>query len=135
MSNLKVPTKEIKLSFSKSSGAGGQNVNKVSTRVSLKWNFKDSKVLSLQAKERFSEKHKLRILDGDTVVIHSQRFRSQSRNVDDCIEKLHILISKVLIAPKSRTKTKPKRSAIEKRIKQKKERSETKKNRQKKHSY
>ena len=120
MSNLKVPTKEIKLSFSKSSGAGGQNVNKVSTRVSLKWNFKDSKVLSLQAKERFSEKHKLRILDGDTVVIHSQRFRSQSRNVDDCIEKLHILISKVQIAPKSRTKTKPKRSAIEKAHKAKK---------------
>ncbi|MBK24779.1 MAG: aminoacyl-tRNA hydrolase [Halobacteriovorax sp.] len=127
----RIPAGELDFSFSRSSGAGGQNVNKVNTKVSLRWNINKSSSLPKTAKDRFYKKFKRRISDGGVVILHSQRYRSQARNIADCIEKLHEMIEAIAKPPKKRVGTKPTRSSIEKRIKTKKSKSETKKTRQK----
>ncbi len=132
MATLKrIPAGELDFSFSRSSGAGGQNVNKVNTKVSLRWNIQKSTSLAKAVKERFVKKYKRRISEGGVLILHSQRFRSQARNIADCIEKLHEMIETVAKPPKRRVGTKPTRSSVEKRIKTKKSKSETKKTRQK----
>ena len=130
MENLKIPIKELKFSFSKSSGAGGQNVNKVNSKVTLKWNIEKTKYLSRFLKNRFSELFP-RYLNGDYVVISSQRFRDQPRNVADCIEKLHVVINKVRKPIKKRVPTKVKKSILAKRKEEKQKHSEKKRQRSK----
>jgi ribosome-associated protein len=127
----RVPPGELDFSFSRSSGAGGQNVNKVNTKVTLRWNIDKSTSIPKVVKDRFYKKYKRRISEGGWVTLHSQRYRSQARNIADCVDKLHELIESVRRAPKKRVATKPTRTSIEKRLKNKKGRSETKKTRQK----
>lgn len=131
MAIKRIPAGELDFSFSRSSGAGGQNVNKVNTKVSLRWNIDKSTSINKAVKERFYKKYKRRISDGGWVMIHSQRYRSQARNIADCIDKLHDLLETVARPPKQRRATKPTRASVEKRIKNKKGRAETKKSRQK----
>lgn len=123
--------RELEFSFSRSSGAGGQNVNKVNTKVTLRWNYLKSSACSKAIKERFATKYKRRILDNGIVQLYSQRYRSQARNIDDCVEKLNEMLDAVRAAPKRRVATKPTRGSVERRIKTKKNKSETKKSRQK----
>lgn len=122
----KVPKSELSFSFSKSSGAGGQNVNKLNTRVSLSWNIQNSKAIGKAAKERFVSKFS-RLMVGDIVTIHSQRFRTQAKNIEDCIEKLNAYIEQIRKAPAVRKKTKPTKSSIAKRLDKKNKRSKIKK--------
>ena len=118
MSALKLPMEEFTFSYSKSSGPGGQKVNKTNSKVTLRWNIKESESLRVSVKERFLEKYKT--LEDGTVVITSQRFRSQERNFADCLEKLRTMIESVKIAPKKRKATKPTKGSVEKRLKKKK---------------
>ena len=122
----KVPKSELSFSFSKSSGAGGQNVNKLNTRVSLSWNIKDSKAIGQAAKERFAEKFS-RLIVGDLVVIHSQKFRTQAKNIEECVVKLNDYIDQIRKAPTIRRATKPTRNSIKKRLDGKSKRSKIKK--------
>lgn len=122
---------ELEFSFSRSSGAGGQNVNKVNTKVTMKWNYMKSSACSKSVKERFASRYKSRILDSGIVQMTSQKYRSQPRNIDDCVEKLNEMLDAVRAAPKRRVATKPTRGSVERRIKTKKNKSETKKTRQK----
>lgn len=131
MKTLRIPTKELQFRFSRSSGAGGQNVNKVNTRVTLQWNIEKTRCLPSSVKERFYEKFSHRILEDGHVVVTSQRFRMQARNIADCVEKLHSLIDQVTTPPKRRKKTKVKKSAIQKRLNDKKRHGEKKRMRQK----
>ena len=127
----RIPTGELDFSFSRSSGAGGQNVNKVNTKVTLRWNIDKSTSITKAVKERFHKKYKRRISDGGWVTLHSERYRSQARNIEDSIDKLHEMLATVARPPKARVATKPTRGSVERRIKTKKSKSETKKTRQK----
>lgn len=111
-----IPHEELNFSYSRSSGAGGQNVNKVNSKVTLEWTIDLSPSLSPDVKARFKERYRNLINLEGIVQITSQESRSQKMNQDECIKKLHRLIQTVLHPPKPRKKTKPKRSAVLKRL-------------------
>tara|TARA_B100001971_G_scaffold214325_1_gene251094 strand:- start:5888 stop:6283 length:396 start_codon:yes stop_codon:yes gene_type:complete len=126
---IKVDTNELKYTFSKSSGAGGQNVNKLNTQVTLIWDLNDSKSISGAVKNRFKTLFKGFINDRGQVLIKSQRHRSQKRNIDDVNLKLRSMLISASKEPKRRKETRPTRSSVRKRLEKKKQHSEKKKNR------
>lgn len=128
--NLRVPLREFSFSFSRSSGAGGQNVNKVNTRVTLRWNVAASPSLSAGVRQRFLERYRRRITQDGEFVLHSQRFRDQGRNVADSLERLRKMLADVAVPEKPRRPTRPTRAAKEKRLRQKRAKSERKARRQ-----
>ncbi|MGE0172588.1 MAG: alternative ribosome rescue aminoacyl-tRNA hydrolase ArfB [Oligoflexales bacterium] len=130
MTKYRIPEEEFELSFSRSSGAGGQNVNKVNTKATLEWDIDATNSLPRSVIDRFRNKFANKILENGKVVIRSQKFREQARNIADCIEKLHEMIDEVAVPPKVRRPTKPKKSAVEKRLQSKRMQSEKKKMRQ-----
>lgn len=111
---------ELNFSYSRSSGAGGQNVNKVNSKVTLEWAIDTSNSIADDVRERFKERYKNLINQEGIVQITSQESRSQKMNQDNCVKKLNHLIQTVLYPPKPRKKTKPKKSAIQKRLNSKK---------------
>ena len=126
MEQIKIPFSEFQFSFSRSGGSGGQNVNKVNSKVVLEWDLNASASLHEAMKERFRLKFKGFITDAGMVQIMSQRHRTQKGNIDDCIEKLHAMLSEVRHPPKPRKATKPKFSSVMKRLDSKKKDSLTK---------
>ena len=110
----------------RSSGKGGQNVNKVSTKVELYFNIRNSNLLSAEQKILLEEKLKNLTNEESEIRIVSDEERSQKRNKDKTIEKLHLLIKKALTPVKKRKPTKIPKSVKEKRLKDKKIRAEIK---------
>lgn len=131
-SKLNIPDSELKFLFSRSSGPGGQNVNKVNTKVTLQWNVLSNTSLPKDVLERFIEKYKSKISDDGLLTIISQKSRSLNLNSADAVLKLHEMIDSVAIAPKIRKPTRPSRSSVNKRLKEKKSHGDKKKSRQEK---
>lgn len=124
-----IPESEITLSFARSSGAGGQNVNKVNSKVTLHWRITGTEALSLSAQDRFRRLFANAFnADGEVVVV-SQESRSQKDNVDACFKKLSDMIKEAKVVPKIRRKTKPGRGAIERRLTGKKKDGDKKRQR------
>ncbi len=123
---ISIPLREFSFTFSRSSGPGGQNVNKVNTKVTLHWNVVASKSLPDDVRRRFMTRYHRRINDRGELVLHSQRFRDQGRNVADCLEKLRAMLREAAAAPKPRKKTRPSRRSVEKRLEAKRRRSQRK---------
>ncbi len=128
---IRIPRSEFRFTFMRSSGPGGQNVNKVNTKVRLHWKILDSLSLPEEVKERLLTKYRRRITAEGEFLVTSQRFRDQSRNVEDCLEKLREILGSVAVAPRLRKKTRPSRAARERRLRQKREQSDRKRLRRK----
>lgn len=126
---FQIDEREIKIDFIRSSGPGGQNVNKVATAAQLRFDVRASS-LPEDAKERLVHLAGKRLTGEGVLVIEAKRFRTQEQNREDAIQRFAELVRKSLARPKDRKKTKPTKAAKEERIKEKKKRGETKKMRQ-----
>ena len=133
--NLDIDEKELEERFVRSSGPGGQNVNKVSTAVELRFNLADNTTIPPPAKARLVKLAGRKLTDDGVLIIQADRFRTQEMNRSDARKRLIELIAESLIAPKPRIKTKPSRGAKERRLKAKTERSGVKKLRTSKHDF
>jgi ribosome-associated protein len=127
--SLKIPEAELRLSFARSSGPGGQNVNKVSSKAVLHFDVLTSPSLPPDVRERFLERFKTRVTNAGEIVIHSDEFRDQPRNIQACYDKLRAMVLSVLRPPKKRRATKPTRGSKVRRLKEKKARSQVKEGR------
>jgi ribosome-associated protein len=126
---LSIPLTEFDLSFARSSGPGGQNVNKVNSKAVLYWDIGKSPSIPEPVRQRFLARYHHRVAAGDIVVIQSDEYRDQRRNVDACMAKLADMLRSVLTPPKPRKPTKPTKGSVQRRITDKKRSGEKKKNR------
>lgn len=122
---------ELKFKAVRSSGAGGQHVNKVSTKVELSFDLFNSDALTDIEKERILKKLKSRLTNDGILSLYGDATRSQHRNKELVIKRFLKLLEDSLKIPKKRKKTKPSKGAIEKRLKSKKKASQKKANRSK----
>jgi ribosome-associated protein len=122
--------RELTFDFIRSTGPGGQNVNKVATAVQLRFNVISSPVLSDTTKTRLIHLDGKKMTNLGLLVIEAHRFRTQDKNREDAIDRFSVLISKSLEKPKIRRKTRPSTASKEKRLVSKKKRSEVKRTRQ-----
>ncbi len=125
---LTIPRNECEISFAKSGGPGGQNVNKLNTKVYLRWHLADSKC-DVVLLDRIHQKCHSYITEKGDLLLCSEKFRTQEKNLTDCVEKLQAILKAALVIPKQRKKKKISKASKEKRLQEKKQQSKKKKNR------
>ncbi|HET6880823.1 MAG TPA: alternative ribosome rescue aminoacyl-tRNA hydrolase ArfB [Pirellulales bacterium] len=126
---LRVPLEEFEFSFARSSGPGGQNVNKVNSKALLRWPVTVSPSLPEAVRQRFLTRYRNRVTAEGDVLVSSQRFRDQARNVDDCLDKLREMLAAVAAPPTRRKRTRPTRASVKRRLENKRRKSEKKQGR------
>jgi ribosome-associated protein len=127
---IRIPEGELRWTFVRSGGPGGQNVNKVASKAVLRWDLMASVAIPDDMKPRLRARLGRRLTQEGVVVLSSQRFRDQDRNRRDCMNKLHELIQQAAARPKLRKPTRPTRSSRVARAAAKRRRSALKKSRQ-----
>jgi ribosome-associated protein len=123
---LSIPDGELHWTFVRSSGPGGQNVNKVASKAVLRWNLAANQTLSEDLKARLRIQQRNRITGDGDLVIASQRYRDQERNKEDAFEKLRNMILQASVIPRARRVSRPTRAARERRLETKRRRGEVK---------
>jgi ribosome-associated protein len=127
--SLSIPRTELDVRVSRSSGAGGQHVNKTSSRVEIFWNIASSRAVSEEQRARLREKLASRLTTEGSVRVVASDMRSQSRNRELAEERLADLVRRALVIPRKRRATKPTRAAKEARLESKKRHSSKKRDR------
>ncbi len=127
--DISIDEGEIREEFIRSSGPGGQNVNKVATAVQLRFDAGGSASLPDDVRERLTRLAGRRMTTDGVLIIEARRFRTQQRNRDDALARLVELISKAAQRPKPRRKTKPTFTSKKRRLETKRRRGDTKRTR------
>jgi ribosome-associated protein len=128
-SRITIADEELEERFVRASGPGGQNVNKVSTAVELRFNARASPALTEDVRKSLIRLAGRRMTDEGVLVIRAERFRTQERNREDARQRLVDLIAQAAVPPKPRVKTKPTLASKKRRLDSKSRRSEVKRNR------
>jgi ribosome-associated protein len=126
---IQISDDELRFSFVRSSGPGGQNVNKVNTKAVLRWRAGASPSLPDDARQRFLVRYGHRITAAGEIVITSQRFREQGQNQRDCLEKLTELVKAIAVPAKRRKPSRPTRASVKRRRAEKQIHSQKKQHR------
>ena len=121
-----LPLRELRFSFARSSGPGGQNVNKVESKAVLRWDVGESRAVPAAMRARFRSRFEHRLTDEGVLVLSSQRHRERERNVADCLAKLGAMLAEVAKPAKPRRPTRPGRAARERRLAEKRRASRRK---------
>ena len=129
--NIVIPNAELSESFVRSTGPGGQNVNKLSTKVELRWTPSSSSAFSDAQRQYLVQRLAHRLIESGELIIVADEHRTQGRNRDEARKKLAVVVRQALVRPKKRRPTKPSRASVKRRLDGKKRRSSTKKNRAK----
>jgi ribosome-associated protein len=129
--SLTIPDEELHFSFARSGGPGGQNVNKVASKAVLHWDLAANTSLPPEVKERLRAREANRLTAEGVLVIQSQRYRDQPRNVEDCREKLREMVMLALSVPRRRKATRPTRGSRERRLEGKRQQAQRKARRRK----
>lgn len=126
---LTIPAGELALSFARSGGPGGQNVNKVSSKVELRWNPSTSSALGESDRAWLLEQLASRLTGDGTLIVTSTATRDQLKNREDAAQKLALIIRSALLRPTERRATRPTRASKRRRVAAKRHRSDLKRNR------
>jgi ribosome-associated protein len=121
-----LPLAELHFSFARSSGPGGQNVNKVESKAVLHWDVGASRAVPAAVRARLRSRYARRITGEGVLVLSSQRHRERERNVADCLAKLGAMLAEVAKPEKPRRPTRPSRGAKERRLAEKRHASQRK---------
>jgi ribosome-associated protein len=128
--SVAIPRSELDVRVSRSSGAGGQHVNKTSSRVEIFWNIPSSQAISEEERSRLMEKLASKLTTEGSVRVVASDMRSQSRNRELAEERLAELVRRALIIPKKRRPTRPTKASKEARLEEKKRQAKKKRDRQ-----
>ena len=126
---MAIPEQELTFEFIRASGPGGQNVNKVSTAVRLRFDVRNSAALADEVKLRLLVLAGRRATKEGELVLLGQRHRTQEKNRQDVVERLEELVARALVAPRKRRATRPTRAAGARRLRAKKLQAERKRGR------
>lgn len=126
---IAIPDDELRYTYVRSSGPGGQNVNKVNSKAVLRWSVAANMSVPEDVRARFAAKYGSRLTVDGEIVLSSDRHRDRGRNAEDCLDKLREMLLEVAAPPKKRRPTKPSRAARERRLKAKSEHSAKKQSR------
>jgi ribosome-associated protein len=129
---ITIPEHELEITASRSGGAGGQHVNKTDTKITVRWNIKNSSALTDEQKERICKKLQSRITEDGDIIVHNSESRSQQQNKKNALNNLAAIIRNALHVEKKRIATKVSKALKEARLKSKAHRSGIKKMRSKK---
>ncbi|WP_068262597.1 alternative ribosome rescue aminoacyl-tRNA hydrolase ArfB [Rubripirellula obstinata] len=124
-----IPSSQLTMSAARSSGPGGQNVNKVNSKVTLRWTPSTCEKMDPAWKRRFLSRYANRINREGELVLHSEKYRDQGRNLADARKKLIDMLLDCQEAPKKRKATRPSRSSQRRRLDQKNRQSQKKQSR------
>jgi ribosome-associated protein len=126
---LVIPAAELDLAFARSGGPGGQNVNKVSSKVDLRWNPTTSSALTADDRAWLLRAIGNRLTTDGTLIVTSTKTRDQLQNREDALAKLVLIVRSALFRPKPRRATRPSRASKRRRLDDKRHRSEIKRGR------
>ena len=129
VASVRVPLREITFRFVRSSGPGGQNVNRVASKAVMRWNVRASESIAEDVRTRFIARFASRITAEGDLLLGCDRHRERERNREDCLERLSRMLASVAAPPQPRRRTRAPLSVAERRLHDKRMRAETKQRR------